>query len=436
MKFKNYSLLIMFGLLVLTSCGNPNINSNNSTNSDVSITGSNVDSTTTSSDSTTPSTSTTPGGFSPENPAAIKKTIKELNDIDASDTTHLYRITGIVQYPKDTRYGNFDIVDSTGYIYVYGLTYSNSGISKSGSTYSFSNDRSFSSTGISAGDTVTLEGIITKYMYSKTYGIMEFQGYPTARIDGGRGSEVAKSYTASEPTDTSGTYYANVNSKTGSDLEKSLQELLVNTHNNYLSYNSLDSIYKFSDPNGSKVKCFYSGQATTSFNKEHVWPQSLSKDNGQQLYGTDHCGSDLHHIRPTISKYNSARGSSMYGEVFGTSGYKTLDYSDGKQTKYTSNVFEPADTIKGDCARIIMYVYVHYSTLVGSNKSESFMGNLYLSNVMGPSSSLDCKNLLRSWNASDPVSQDEITRNKIAFNKQGNRNPFIDHPTYADKIWG
>ncbi len=36
----------------------------------------------------------------------------------------------------------------------------------------------------------------------------------------------------------------------------------------------------------------------------------------------------------------------------------------------------------------------------------------------------------------DPVSEQEKTMNDYAESYQGNRNPFIDHPTYADKIWG
>jgi endonuclease I len=47
----------------------------------------------------------------------------------------------------------------------------------------------------------------------------------------------------------------------------------------------------------------------------------------------------------------------------------------------------------------------------------------------------DCFKLLRKWNAEDPVSSEEMNRNEIAFQKQGNRNPFIDYPTFADRIW-
>lgn len=50
-------------------------------------------------------------------------------------------------------------------------------------------------------------------------------------------------------------------------------------------------------------------------------------------------------------------------------------------------------------------------------------------------------NLLLQWNAEDPVSQNEDTRNTYLGNSsntygQGNRNPFIDNPYLATLIWG
>ena len=40
------------------------------------------------------------------------------------------------------------------------------------------------------------------------------------------------------------------------------------------------------------------------------------------------------------------------------------------------------------------------------------------------------------WNNDDEVDDVERTRNEAVFAIQGNRNPFIDHPEYADAIWG
>ena len=44
--------------------------------------------------------------------------------------------------------------------------------------------------------------------------------------------------------------------------------------------------------------------------------------------------------------------------------------------------------------------------------------------------------LFLQWNVDDPVSAFEDQRNDVIFNAQGNRNPFIDNPFLATKIWG
>jgi hypothetical protein len=44
--------------------------------------------------------------------------------------------------------------------------------------------------------------------------------------------------------------------------------------------------------------------------------------------------------------------------------------------------------------------------------------------------------MLLVWAQQDPVSQKEIDRNNAVFAIQDNRNPFIDHPEYANAVWG
>ncbi len=59
-----------------------------------------------------------------------------------------YKLTGKIANLNNTTYGNFDLVDATGSIYVYGLT----------ATKVASNDKSFSTLGLREGDIVTLIG--------------------------------------------------------------------------------------------------------------------------------------------------------------------------------------------------------------------------------------------------------------------------------------
>ena len=68
--------------------------------------------------------------------------------------TALYELTGIVKNLANTTYGNFDLVDATGSVYVYGLT-NNGAIG--------SNDKKFAEIGINEGDVITIIGTRTSY---------------------------------------------------------------------------------------------------------------------------------------------------------------------------------------------------------------------------------------------------------------------------------
>lgn len=64
-----------------------------------------------------------------------------------------YQLTGVVSNIVNTQYGNFDLVDETGTVYVYGLT----------QTKVASNNQSFSKIGLKEGDVVTLIGTRAEY---------------------------------------------------------------------------------------------------------------------------------------------------------------------------------------------------------------------------------------------------------------------------------
>lgn len=68
--------------------------------------------------------------------------------LEAPEGTALYKLTGKVANLQASDYGNFDLVDATGKVYVYGLT----------ATQVEKNDKSFPTLGIKEGDIVTLIG--------------------------------------------------------------------------------------------------------------------------------------------------------------------------------------------------------------------------------------------------------------------------------------
>jgi len=74
----------------------------------------------------------------------------------AESETQPYQLTGTIGGSINTTYGNFDLTDETGTVYVYGLTKTNLG-------YGASNDKSFASLGLEKGDIVTLIGYRGSY---------------------------------------------------------------------------------------------------------------------------------------------------------------------------------------------------------------------------------------------------------------------------------
>ena len=89
-------------------------------------------------------------------PDAIVATVAEF--IAAEESTSVYyELTGTIGGSINTTYGNFDLTDATGTVYVYGLTKSFIAV---GST---KNDKSYASLGLAAGDNITIRGYRGSY---------------------------------------------------------------------------------------------------------------------------------------------------------------------------------------------------------------------------------------------------------------------------------
>lgn len=227
-------------------------------------------------------------------------------------------------------------------------------------------------------------------------------------------------------------YYSEIgDSLTGTTLRKELYDLMMDTHKTYTTYSDLSEAYKTADADpdkpGNVLLCYtgtsreFNGSFSGSINREHVWPNSKG-------VGKEGPGADAHHLRPCDSQLNSTRGNNDFDEV-NTSNY-AKENGVVTQNKYSSGAFEPQDSAKGEIARIIFYVGMHY----GPDSSY----NLTIVDKTGLSSGTQIGKLstLLKWNNLYPVTAAEIRRNEAVQKIQGNRNPFIDHPEYACKIWG
>ena len=160
------------------------------------------------------------------------------------------------------------------------------------------------------------------------------------------------------------------------------------------------------------------------FNREHSWPNSWFGGEVYPMY------SDLFMVYQTDGYVNNRRGNYPYGEVQ-VAGWTSQNGSKvgGNSTPgYSGTVFEPVDEYKGDFARTYFYVSTRYYTEdAGWPGSDMTTGSQLLPWAL---------DMMLEWNISDPVSQKETDRNNGVYPVQNNRNPFIDHPEYADLIWG
>ncbi|GAB3624685.1 hypothetical protein GCM10027418_27700 [Mariniluteicoccus endophyticus] len=224
-------------------------------------------------------------------------------------------------------------------------------------------------------------------------------------------------------------YYASAEGKQGDALKAALHEIIKN--NDKLSYAQVWDALKDTDEdpnNKNNVLLLYTGRSQSKssngagandWNREHVWAKSHGN------FGTaTGPGTDIHHLRATDASVNSTRSNKDFDM-----GGSPVSEAPGCFTD--SDTFEPRDEVKGDVARMIMYMAVRYEGGDGWPDLE-----LAETTSSGTKPVHGKKSVLLEWNRQDPVSDIERRRNDIIFTKyQHNRNPFIDNPGYADLIW-
>jgi hypothetical protein len=162
--------------------------------------------------------------------------------------------------------------------------------------------------------------------------------------------------------------------------------------------NTLECVYTGRQAVGytSRSDC----QTNYSFNTEHTMPQALFGSASPMV-------ADMHHLFPTDDAANSERGNNGFGVVANPSWTVGGSKSNG-------NVFEPRDYHKGKAARALLYFYTRYQDYSGFLAGQ--------------------QNLLRQWCANFPPDAVEKARNNGIFGYQHNRNPYIDHPEFLERI--
>lgn len=247
-------------------------------------------------------------------------------------------------------------------------------------------------------------------------------------------------------------YYADIRSDSPAGLRHALAELLESTHERRPAYKPMRLLYPWVDLHpDEQLRSIYSGkdftpeeliqadaaveaarigrwqefllhesapgpealeaefealEAALPFNCEHVVPQSWFAKK-EPMRG------DLHHLFACESACNSFRGNIPYFDFLDSE--EVVRHSCGRREPLK---FEPSAG-KGPVARATLYFLLRYPGFIGDEARELQRERL---------------NLLLSWHAGDAVSEYERHRNAAIAEMQGNRNPLIDHPEWAEEI--
>lgn len=190
-----------------------------------------------------------------------------------------------------------------------------------------------------------------------------------------------------------------------SELYKALQELMVSSHSHQTTYGETRYQYCYTDclkNDTTQISSFYSGSLFDStwdsgatWNREHIWPASKSLS-GRPKNSNSGEGADIIMLRPTLKEENGSRGNKAYGE--------------------SSSFCDPGVSVRGDCARILLYTYVRWGNTGKMWGSAGVMENL---------------DVLLRWAEEDPVDTWEMGRNDSVQSITGTRNVFVDYPELA-----
>lgn len=250
------------------------------------------------------------------------------------------------------------------------------------------------------------------------------------------GLDFSKASDGAFAAETASGYYASLENETsqGAAFRTKLAQILKDTHTRETSYDGLKSVFKTTDKDPNKsgnIIWFYTGTSVAfsgdfngGTNREHVWP----KNGGKAFPASSKAGSDAHHLRPCNANLNSKRGSYGYDEVpqipsnivkeNGSTSYGNLCY-------LANGTFYPGEGYRGATARILMYVQTRW----GTEYSLKFVDG------QGHNKTIGSISTLMKWHLEEPPTEEEYRRNEEVYKIQGNRNPFIDHPEYAARIY-
>jgi uncharacterized protein YjdB/endonuclease I len=250
-------------------------------------------------------------------------------------------------------------------------------------------------------------------------------------------SALAKDNFASLNQAAEGTYWSGLTtdgSQYGNTFRSALQTIMKNkqtTSNPSYSSDTMWNVLAGADESpldSSYIRSFYADPSTTTYNvlktnhggtkgqwnKEHVWPNSRGA-------GESVVGNDPQMLRAAAVSLNSSRGNNMYA---------------------ASGAYDPASegytAARGEAARIILYTATRYYQMHGTGSKVGGTNGLELTNNTSDATSNNTMGKLSdllTWNNTYAVTTEEVKRNEYLTSAGYSRNPFIDHPDWANYIW-
>jgi hypothetical protein len=178
------------------------------------------------------------------------------------------------------------------------------------------------------------------------------------------------------------------------------------------------------DPTQDPTQYIYLGGSTLGMNAEHAYPQSKGA-------ATGFARSDMHHLYPARIPVNEARGSLPYAEIADNQTqrwYRKTQILSSKPndlieqySEWIPTAFEPRESVKGDLARSIFYMYTMYRSQMNAADPNFFELQ---------------RATLCNWNAQDPADSIELRKTwRIAPYQDGKPNPYVLDCTLAQRSW-
>ncbi len=237
-------------------------------------------------------------------------------------------------------------------------------------------------------------------------------------------------------------YYEAAQNLSGAELKSALHAI-ISDHIKYPYTSTSTDVWDIlketdEDPNNadnviliytgrSQAKTENSGESSTTgsnrWNREHVWSKSHGfPDEIDTAY------TDVHHLRPADESVNSSRSELD----FDNGGSQHVEATD---CYYDGDSWEPRDDVKGDVARMMFYMVVRYDPGYHSDNSLYDLELVDTTDTDTYQPTFGKLSTLILWHLQDPVDAFEENRNEVVYGYQGNRNPFIDHPQWAESIF-